>query len=264
MDYSEYLKLYNNLNRPEDMKKFLDQGYDARLLGTLYTQKVSRCVKKNYGRIARHSRDMLRSWNKGKSICEIADFYDFPPMLTAMLIFREDGTGKKAFWTYVRDPSLLESPQTARELTEAAERDLVYSPQANEVQKERGQWGERLLWNWLDAQGVEYKTEDDERGEDGYVGGKTPDCLLACPMEFEGKKICWIESKASFGDDIEFRYNRAHQLIPYTELFGPGMVIYWTGHLDELKSPDPAIILEDIGILQKQLKPWHGDEDQTE
>ena len=71
-------------------------------------------------------------------------------------------------------------------------------------------------------------------------------------MEFEGREIRWIESKASFGDAVEFRYNCKNQLIPYTELFGPGVVVYWTGHLDGLEAPD-GITVEDIGIMDKKL-----------
>ncbi|MCQ2084644.1 MAG: C15orf41 family protein [archaeon] len=256
MEYGEYQRLYKGLNTPEDLQAFLDEGYDKNLLETLYNQKVNRTVKKKYHIVKKNSARILRMWKRGKSICEIADEYGFPPILTAMMIFQEDGCGKKIFWEYVRDPSLLDSEETAAELREASERDLVYSIEGNERSKERGQWGEGLLWKWLDDQGVTYKTEADERQEDGQQGSKTPDCLLDEPMDFCGKKIYWIESKASFGDATEFKFNSTKQLIPYTELFGPGVVVYWTGHLDGLECPK-NIILEDIGILEKSLKKWN-------
>jgi len=255
MDYGEYCALYDGLRTPEDIDRYLAKGYDRRLLETLYTQKISRDVKKRYHVVKSHSEELLRDWQHGKTIVQIADSCRFPPILTAMLLFQEDGTGKKVFWEYVRDPSLLDCPEAAQELREATARDLVYSPAANDSQKERGQWGEGLLWQWLDAQDISYKTEADERGDDDYGGGKTPDCLFAHPMSYEGHKICWIESKASFGDKIEFRLNQQKQLIPYTELFGQGIVVYWTGHLDGLACP-AGVYLEDIGILQKKLTDW--------
>ena len=73
-------------------------------------------------------------------------------------------------------------------------------------------------------------------------------------MMFEGRKIFWVESKAAFGDNKEFRTNSKKQLIPYTELFGPGVVVYWTGHLDDLE-PVEDIYVEDIDILKKKLEP---------
>lgn len=251
MDAEEYKRLYEGLNGKADVERFEEEGYDRRLLETLYTQKVNRSVKKRFHSVKSKAPQMLKAWAGGESFVSIADRMRFPPMLTAMMIFLEDGCSRKVFWEYVRDPSLLDSPETAEELREATEQDLVYSPAADESQKERGQWGEGLLWEWLDGQDIDYKTEADERREG--ASGKTPDCLLAEPMEFEGRKIHWIESKASFGDAVEFRYNCRNQLVPYTQLFGPGVVVYWTGHLDDLKAPE-GVTLEDIGIMDKRLE----------
>ncbi len=250
MEYGEYSRIYGELNSKDDIERLEEEGYDARFLETLYTQKVNRTVKKKFHTVRKKSKEILRDWTGGESICSIADRLGYPPMLTAMTIFLEDGCSKKVFWEYVRDPSLLDSPETAAELREATEKDIVYSPQADQRQKERGKWGEGLLWEWLDGQGVSYKTEEEERA--AGAAGKTPDCLLDSPMEFEGREIRWIESKASFGDAVEFRYNCKNQLIPYTELFGPGVVVYWTGHLDGLEAPD-GITVEDIGIMDKKL-----------
>ena len=144
-------------------------------------------------------------------------------------------------------------PWAAQELREATARDLVYSPPPTTV-KRSVVMGRGLALAVLGQQDI-IQTEADERGDDDYGGGKTPDCLFAHPMSYEGHKICWIESKASFGDKIEFRLNQQKQLIPYTELFGQGIVVYWTGHLDGLACP-AGVYLEDIGILQKKLTDW--------
>jgi hypothetical protein len=167
-----------------------------------------------------------------------------------MMIFQEDGTSKKEFWELVRNPEKLQSDDAAEELREVTENDLIYSPYGNQKQKERGEWGEELLQNWLDEQGLSYRTENDLRGE----FGKTPDSLLDKPMLYEGKKIYWIESKASFGDNIEFRFNSRKQLIPYTQIFGPGIVVYWVGCLNDLEMPE-GVYVTDISILDKKLEP---------
>jgi len=249
MEYEEYKKLYDSLNRPDDVQKFIEKGYDQRLIETLYTQKTSRDVKKRFHVIKEKAPVLLREWRKGRTLMEIADKNRFPPILIAMLIFQEDGASKKRFWEFVRSPELLESPQTADEIRDVVKNDLVYSPAADERHKERGVWGETLLQNWLNEQNITYKTENDLRGGEGQ---KTPDCLLDEPMTYDGKKICWIESKASFGDNVEFRLNSRKQLCPYTQLFGPGLVVYWTGCLDDLECP-PDVYVSDISVLEKKL-----------
>ncbi|MCQ2069885.1 MAG: C15orf41 family protein [archaeon] len=249
MEYGEYKRLYNSLNTVDDIDRFIEEGYERNLLETLHTQKVNREVKKNYHRAK--PAVMYKMWMGGRSFCDIAKQFKFPPVLTAMMIFQYNGTSRKNFWEYVRHPELLDDKTAAEELREANQKDLAYSLEANEKARIRGKWGEGFLWDWLDEQGIEYHTEDEGRTEGAK--GKTPDCLLAVPMMFEGQKIYWIESKASFGDSIEFKTNAKKQLIPYTEIFGPGIVVYWTGHLDGLQCP-PGVIIEDKNILGKKLE----------
>lgn len=254
MEQEEYDKLYKGLRTPEDILSFGEEGYDLRMLETIYTQKVNRNVRRRHPFIKRNTRNMLKKWKSGQSFCEVADAYDYPPILTAMMIFQENGTNRKTFWEYARDPSLLDSEVTADELREASEKDTVFSPEGVDKATERGKWGESLLWKWLDKQKIGYKTEYDERKEDGTQGSKTPDCLLDSPMYLNGTRIYWIESKATFGDTAEFKYNCTKQLIPYTQLFGPGLVIYWNGYIDSLECP-ADIHIDGIGVLEKNLKP---------
>ena len=251
MDYDEYRELYSSLKTAKDVER-LSGEYDDRLLDTLFTQKTSREVKKNFYRVKQNSKRMLNEWSKGKSIVSLADKYRFPPILVAMFIFLEDGASKKEFWSYINDPNLLESEETANEVREAVKNDIVYSPEANNRQKERGIWGENLLHEWLDGQGVGYRTENDLRGTEST---KTPDCLLDYPVIYKGHKICWVESKASFGDNIEFRFNSRKQLVPYTQLFGPGLVVYWVGCLDDLECPE-GVYVSDISVMDVKLDKW--------
>lgn len=249
MNYDEYKQLYNELKSPEDVKR-LSGRYDSRMLDSLYTQKTTREVKKRFYMVKNSSGRMLKEWSKGRSIMELSKKYNFPPILVAMFLFQEDGAGKKEFWSYIRDPSLLENPETASEIREAIANDIVYSPSANDRQRERGLWGEDLLHQWLDSQGIKYRTENDLRGTEFT---KTPDCLLDKPVMYESHKIYWVESKASFGDNTEFRFNSRKQLVPYTQLFGPGLVVYWVGCLDDLECPENVYVC-DISVMDKKLE----------
>lgn len=254
MDQEEYERIYRGLRNPGDIQVFEEEGYDTRMLETIYTQKVNRGVLRKHPFVKRSSKKMLKEWMAGSTFCQIAKSYRYPPVLTAMMIFMENGTCRKTFWEYVRDPDLLDSEETAQELREASEKDFVFSLEGVERATARGKWGEGLLWKWLDEQDIEYKTEYDERKESKHQGTKTPDCLLAEPMNFNGTKIYWIESKASFGDPAEFKQNCTKQLVPYTQLFGPGVVVYWNGYVDGMECPS-NLLVEDIGILDKNLNP---------
>ena len=166
MDYSEYKRIYNGLRSVEDVKRFEEEeGYDKRMLQSLFTQKTTRDVKKRFYVVKKNAKFLLKDWKKGKTLMELAEKNRFPPILTAMMIFQEDGTSKKQFWEYVKDPDKLESPETAEELKEVTEMDMIYSPYGNQIQKERGEWGEELLENWLDEQNIAYRNENELRNK---------------------------------------------------------------------------------------------------
>jgi hypothetical protein len=245
MRFREFKYIYDNLNRPGDIKHLAkDLGLEEEMLNVIYTQKTVRDTKKSFHRVKRVAPKMLKEWKGGRSIMDISDRYNFPPMLTGLFIFQERGFSKKQFWKNVREPETIRDERTRKEIEEIAAADHVYSPWASDIQYKRGAWGEALLEDWLDGQGITYRTEKDLRGE----FPKTPDCLLDEPIELNGWKLHWIESKATFGDHIEVKYNVKNQLVPYTELFGTGMVIYWFGFLDTIETPE-GVEISDMSVL---------------
>jgi hypothetical protein len=69
---------------------------------------------------------------------------------------------------------------------------------------------------------------------------KTPDVRLLLPIGVpdpesgELRVVNWIDSKAMFGDRHTHETENASQLQGYVNRYGPGMVIYWFGHVANL------------------------------
>lgn len=245
MRLSEYREIYKLLNFPEDIKIVAaEKGLDEELLTVIFTQKTVRETTKRFYLVKRNADKLLRSWKDGKSILSIARKWHFSPVLTGLIIFQANGFSKKQYWNLVKNPELINDRRTMKEIMEVVRSDIVYSPWATEVQYKRGEWGENRLRSWLDSQGITYKTERDLRGE----FPKTPDCLLEKPIQVNGWKINWIESKATFGDTVEVRKNIRRQLSAYTDLFGEGLVVYWFGYIDGIECPD-GIAIADSSLL---------------
>lgn len=241
MKYNDYRKLYNRLNKPSDIKKISKQSnLDRELLLVLYTQKIVRDATRRFYKVKRHAEKMQDEWRSGRSFLSIASTWQFPPVLTVLIILGENGVSKKQVWKYINKPDVIRNSRLQKEIKEVAKNDIVYSPNAVQLQYERGRWGEKKLKKWLDKQNIKYRTEKQIRGK----FSKTPDYLLNEPIRLNDMDVNWIESKANFGDFIEIKRTMKKQLIPYTELFGNGAVVYWFGFLDEVRSYDGIDILD--------------------
>ena len=234
MKYEEYKDIYFKLRKPSDIETLAEStGLDRELLLVMYTQRTVRDATRRYHLVKGQTNNILKKWKSGKSIVAVANELNFPPVLLAMLIYQADGMSRKTFWKYVRDPEECSSQRIKKEIVKINEGDIIYSPKGMEVQEKRGKWGEKQLYEWLDIHGIKYRTEVDLRG----THTKTPDALLDRPIKLNGIVTHWIESKASFGDEIELRKNVRRQLTPYTQLFGNGSVVYWFGYIEGIEPP---------------------------
>ncbi len=223
---AEYQRIYDQLNSLSDVKRLSDK-YPKDFLFVIYTQRTVREATRNFYKIKHKSRKLLRRWRNGESFHHISRSIHYPPVLTAMIIMRESGMSKKRFRSYINNPDLAHTDRLKNELIEIADKDYIYSPKGYDIQRKRGQMGERRIGQWLDDQGITYRTEEDLRQE----FPKTPDFLLDDPMTVRGTDIIWIESKASFGDQFELSRQMEKQFKPYKDLFGNGMVIYIYGFI---------------------------------
>jgi hypothetical protein len=250
MKKSEYKRLYDELNMPEDVDRLAKEtSLDRELLLVLYTQKTVRLATKRFYKVKHRAKSLLKKWNEGRSFLSLSRELKFPPILTSYLILLENNISRKKFWDLVKNPESIKDSRLRKEIIEVIKRDIVYSPDGNEMQYERGKMGEKRLCDWLDKQRLRYETEEELKGQHS----KTPDALLAKPLITNGMRIRWIESKASFGDEIEIHRNTKRQLRAYTELFGQGMVVYWFGFIEGIHPPRNVLVV-DGSFFEKDLE----------
>jgi hypothetical protein len=242
MKYDEYRDLFRKLATAQDIDFLAENlGYDKELLLVIYTQRVVRETTKKFYRMKAQARRLAFMWQNGMSLLEIANKFDFPAILTALMVLEQRKTPRKSFWKMINDLDSVKDRRLRRELEEVARGDIVYSPEGSARQYARGRWGEAKLHTWLNARGIQYETEKDLRAK--Y--DKTPDILVHKPLEMNGSRKYWIESKATFGDPYEIRRHIRKQLQPYSDLFGDGAVVYWFGHVDD----QPYALPEGVDIV---------------
>lgn len=230
MNTTEYQELASKLQFPSDIGKLArDTSINRELLLIIYTQRVVRDATKRFYRVKNKAQKLLWQWKNGTTLVQLARNERFPPTLLSLIILRDYGLTRKEFWRYVRDPIHAPNKRIGKEIYDVVREDIIYSPAGMEVQYQRGKKGEARLYEWLERNNIGYRTEEEIKGE--YE--KTPDALLNEPKVIDGEKVFWFESKANFGDAVEIRKNMKKQLIPYTEIFGPGILVYWFGHVDD-------------------------------
>ncbi len=77
---------------------------------------------------------------------------------------------------------------------------------------------------------------------------------LTAPICVDGRVVNWVESKALFGDESTHAQYIKDQLSSYWNRFGPGMVIYWFGFVEEITS-----LVKYGGVMVRESFPAEGD-----
>lgn len=228
-------------------------------LVSVYAQEASRKIRVNHGRHARGIEAHARRYAEGEDVFRVAADADFPAcqlmrlMLEHLLGVSHKAVGAILKEPYARIPSMPAAGTVAarygatlmRRLRTDVERVAAWDHQASPVvdvlRHGAGKEYEDLLEELLRAEGIPFVTERDLRA-DGHA--RTPDIKLEVPIAVRGRIVNWIDSKASFSDPIVHMEKGLEQFQGYVNRFGPGMVIYWHGIVDELNN-DPNVLLVD-------------------
>jgi hypothetical protein len=169
----------------------------------------------------------------------------------------------------MKDPSKIVNERLRKEVIECIECDSQVSPWIDRIRAYIGAEHEYRLQRLIHALSlrkslslpIEFETEQELRL---LKYKKTPDIrfkrpiIVKCPHGEEkcrangGKgehMICWIDSKATFGDPFTHEKSNESQVKAYTTLFGPGLVIYWLGFVETLST---CLVPSKKGVVPSQ------------
>jgi hypothetical protein len=245
MDRNEYEFIVQRLRNERDIDSMHKKaGYSKDMLYNILAKKIVRNTLKKFYPIQHKIDFYYGRWMKGESIIKIANELEFSPILFAsFLLIKKRGWSRKQFNDSLRDVRLIQDQRVRKEIEECIKEDFVYSPWAYDIQKKNGENGEKKGADWLDKKKIPYMTEKDNK-ELGHHR-KTPDFLFEKPQDINGFKANWIESKAMFGDDREVRRQYKKQFEPYLGYFGPGIVVYWYGIIDDISLGDKIKLVDE-------------------
>ncbi|XP_071971535.1 CDAN1-interacting nuclease 1 isoform X2 [Engystomops pustulosus] len=262
VQYEEIARYISTLKPTRQCMKQLKERFPSQSQSTLlsiFSQEYQKFIKRTHAR--HHLPETIEMYyNKylqdiavdptAPVLLNLANEVDFSPALMARTIlerFLQDQDGalssKPVLNSMLRDPSLIPDPVLGSQVNQCIVNDCCNGPLVDCIKHSIGYEHEVLLREKLLERNLAFLDEDQLRVK-GY--DKTPDFILEVPVAVDGHVIHWIESKASFGDESSHRMYLQDQFWSYWNRFGPGLVIYWYGFIEELDCHrERGILLKD-------------------
>ncbi|CAL1270308.1 unnamed protein product [Larinioides sclopetarius] len=267
--YQKIIEKYREVKKRECIEELKAAFPDVPVttLSSIVAQEVQRKTKKTYHYHAaphnvskyykKYLNELKSNTNQCGALLKIADEVDLSPALMARLILEhhlklnlgdknsdeKETVPKSMISEMLKNPSLIQDKYLGAEIKLCTLIDNYYGPLSDVIRNVSGLETENKLKDDLTKLGISFVDEKQLR-EKGY--DKTPDIKLDIPIVYDGHIINWIESKASFGDEERHKEYLRDQYWSYYNRFGPGLVIYWTGYIEELNSfTEQGIMISD-------------------
>ncbi|CAB4068219.1 Uncharacterized protein C15orf41,Uncharacterized protein C15orf41 homolog [Lepeophtheirus salmonis] len=224
---------------PVLLRSILSLEYQRRIKKNFYRHSTPQDKKRLYDKFVKR----VRAGDPPGVIVQLAKANKFAPALIGRSILESslsDNYSKNQISDFGKYTSLVEDRDLAYEVFLANVKDEMYGSFSNSIRHCIGAEYEQLVKNNLKKLDIAFLDENDLRDR-GY--DKTPDVKLEVPIAVNGTIINWIESKALFGDKKSHKGYLDDQLWSYWNRFGPGLVIYWFGFIDELNDLETGKIL---------------------
>src|SRR5207244_10163522 len=78
-------------------------GLDKELLLVIYTQRIVRETTKKFYRVKAQARRLAFMWQNGESLLGIARKFEFPPILTALMVLEQRKISRKQLWKMINE-----------------------------------------------------------------------------------------------------------------------------------------------------------------
>lgn len=241
----EWHALRAQLRCREDVSRLAKEqpqyGYET-LLG-IYTQLCQRQMISMFYLVKVHGNHFLQRYKDGQSLIDIADWINLSPLMVARKVLELHlAVQRKQITQMLQNPSLIQNERLRTEVQLCIDVDEHSGPRIDRTRDVIGLEYEQRLLDEVRNLGLEYESEEDLRKRECF---KTPDVLLRVPVAFQGKVVCWIDSKAKFADEYTLTKDYNDSVASYVGRFGPGMVVYWFGVIEDCESP----MIRDAGVL---------------
>ena len=241
----QWLELKSLLLCREDVSRIARERpeYSYETLMGLYEQLCSRQMARNFYLVKQHGNQFVKQYLSGRSLLDIADWINLSPTMVARRVLElHFRVPRKNITRLLKDPASVEDLRMRDELIMCIEVDEYSGPRIDRIKTVLGMEYEQKLVDEISNLRLEFETEEDLRARGCH---KTPDVLLRVPVAFCDRVVCWIDSKAKFADEYTLNKDYTDSLSSYVGRFGPGMVVYWFGFIQDCDSP----VLHDSGVL---------------
>lgn len=241
----EWQALRCKLQCRQDVSEYAMQNhqfsYDT--LIAVYQQMYTRQMAQTAYLLKERGNEFVQRFQAGQSLLDIAEWINLSPTMVArkVLELRLDGD-RKMVTRLLRNPDSIEDERLRADVVSCMDCDEHCGPRIDRVREVIGLEYELRLMDEVRNLRIEFESENDLRARGSF---KTPDILLRVPVAFCGKVVCWIDSKAKFADEFYLNKDYTDSISSYIGRFGPGMVIYWFGFIEDCGSP----MLSDSGVL---------------
>mmetsp|Transcript_13804 Transcript_13804/g.21328 ORF Transcript_13804/g.21328 Transcript_13804/m.21328 type:complete len:465 (-) Transcript_13804:117-1511(-) len=199
----------------------------------------------------RQSNRLYKEYKDGKSVIELSESVDCPPLNVFRMILAKMKVSKAKIKESFKDPKKLLKKREQNELKHAQNRDAISSfDQAQMI--EYADAFEDTIATFLNKKGIAFVRQNQLQEEQTREFGKnilTPDFLLLDAVTINGKNVTWIDAKAFYGANIPFNVKRMKkQLSRYIDHWGDGAVVYLQGFSETL-TLNRCLFLNAHGVL---------------
>ncbi|KAF0775527.1 hypothetical protein AaE_000774 [Aphanomyces astaci] len=194
----------------------------------------------NTHRVKRNKYMILGEYERGKSLIDLSNIHNYPPVSLMRIILEARGMSPRAIKNALAAPGDL-TPRDNNELNRAKLNDSIHrNDPLLDLPDYTSSSLETTLMHYFISKGIRVSTQAELALDQEKIYGRaviSPDLLLLDPVLINGVPVRWIDAKNYYGAHIVNKRLIAKQLASYVKEWGPGAVVYGMGYSDMISIP---------------------------